>query len=124
MTTELADRLASELRAVLAEHPSPTLVLFSAPAPDDEAAAAREALALDVATRAGLRPWPDWTVVRHGRGHGAHLLSVIEQLGDTGRAAGVVVCLLAPLDPSLIAHAAAVAVHADLAFAVVGDPEP
>jgi hypothetical protein len=121
MTDALADRLASELRAVLAEQPSPSMVLFSAPAVDEQASTRRETLALEVATKAGLRPWPDWSIVRHGRGHGVHLFSIIDQLGETGRAAGVVVCLLAPLAPSLVVHARAVATEVGLAVAVVGE---
>jgi hypothetical protein len=124
MSDALVDRLASELRAARAELPSPSMVLFSAPAVDAHAGDTREALALDIAARAGLRPWPDWAVVRHGPGLGVHLLNVVHDLGRTGRASGVVVCALAPIAPSLVAQAGVVAARGNLAFAVVGDLEP
>ncbi len=121
MSDGLAERLATEVRAARAELPAPSMVLFSGPAADPAAADAREALALEVARLAGLRPWPDWAVVRHGPGRGAHLLNVVHDLGATGRAAGVVVCALAPLAPSLVTLAEVVASRGGLAFAVAGD---
>lgn len=121
MTDQLAARLAADVRAARDELPAPSMVLFSGPARDPQAAEAREALAMQVATASGLLPWPDWSVVRHGSGRGAHLLSVIDQLGETGRAAGVVVCLLAPLAASVVDHARTVAARRGLAIAVVGE---
>jgi hypothetical protein len=116
-------RIAANLREVLARQPHPTMVLFSAPAPDTAAADAREQAAVQIAEQAGLQPWPSWAPVRHGVGTGAHLLNTIDELGETGRAAGVVICPLAPIEPSLLAQAAAVAGDAGLELVVVADTE-
>lgn len=116
-----ADALGARLRDVLAPLPRPVHVLFTAPAADVDEVAARAASAEAVARAAGLLPWPDWAVVRHGAGTGPHLLNVLHDLGATRRARAAVVCPLAPIDPGLLAQAAAVAAAAGLEVAVVGD---
>jgi protoporphyrin/coproporphyrin ferrochelatase len=99
------DFLADGLRAVLASLPERTKVLFTAhslpvravaggdPYPDQlrETAAA-------VAGRVGLGPWADWSTCWQSAGRtadpwlGPDVLSVIADLGATGRADGVAVC--------------------------------
>lgn len=118
--TTLIDRLATELRDTLAQLPDSTMVLFSAPAPSVDSADARQNLAAAVAEHAGLPPWPEWAAARHGQGHGSHLHGLIHELGEAGKAA-VIVVLLAPIEPSLLSHARAVAADVGLGFAVVGD---
>lgn len=113
--------LGARLRDALAELPRPAHVLFTAPAVTPDQISARTATAEEVAAAAGLLPWPDWAVVRHGAGTGPHLLNVIHDLGATGRARAAVVCPLAPAEPALLHQAAAVAVAAGLEVAVVGD---
>lgn len=118
------ERLAGELRSVMESMPDSTMVLFSAPVPDPDAMDARERTALAIAERAGLKPWPEWAAVRHGVGSGAHMLNIIDELGETGRAEGVVVCLLAPIEPALLTQAGAVALDTGLLIAVMGDNVP
>jgi hypothetical protein len=115
-------RLVDELRQALDRLPDATMALFSGPAPSTDDAAARQDLAVAVAGRAGLAPWPEWAAVRHGRGLGAHVLNVIDELGETGRARGVVVALLAPIDSCLVAQMGVVAAERGLDVAVVGGP--
>lgn len=112
--------LVSSLRAARANVAAPAMVLFTAPAPTIADVDAREERARRLADAAGLLPWPDWAAVRHGKGLGAHVLSIISELGETGRANGVIVCALSPIDASLVAHAGAVAADAGLDVAVVG----
>lgn len=116
-----AARLGGELRAALDALPRPVHVLFSAPATSATEAEARTAAAEAIAAAAGLLPWPDWAVVRHGAGTGPHLLNILHDLGATRRAAAVAICPLAPVDRSLLVQAAAVAAAAGLEVAVVGD---
>lgn len=112
-------RAASELAAAWARLTGPTKALFSGPAPTTDDAAARHDLAADIARRAGLLPWPEWAAVRHGPGHGAHLLGIVAELGETGRAGAVIVVALAPLAASLSAHLKRVATDAGLELAVI-----
>ncbi len=105
-------------------HSLPERVLVDDPYPDQlrESAAA-------VATRVGLRPWPDWALAWQSAGRtpepwrGPDVLEVIRELADTGRSDGLVVCpqgftsdhleILYDLDVA----AASVAREAGLAFA-------
>ena len=119
---EERSRLVDELRQALDRLPDPTMALFSGPAPEADDAAARQDLAMVIADRAGLSPWPEWAAVRHGRGLGAHVLNIIDELGQTGRARGVVVVLLAPIASCLIAQMSVVASEGGLELAVVGGP--
>lgn len=119
-----ADVLGARLREALADLPRPVHVLFTGPAVTEPEVAARTAAAEAVAHAAGLLPWPDWAVVRHGAGTGPHLLNVLHDLGATGRARAAVVCPLAPIHPGLLTQAAAVAAAAGLEVAVVGDEVP
>jgi hypothetical protein len=121
---EHTERLATELASTMTLLPEATMVLFTAPAPDAEAMDARESTAIAIAQRAGLRPWPVWAAVRHGVGSGAHFLSIIDELGETGRAEAVVVCPLAEIEPTLLTQAGAVALDVGLELAVVGDGRP
>ncbi len=112
-------RAAAELAAVWEQMPKATKALFSGPAPTTDDAAARHDLAADIAERAGLLPWPEWAAVRHGRGHGAHLLGIVAELGETGRADGVIVVAVAPLWPSFRAHVERVATDAGLQLRII-----
>ncbi|MBK5224150.1 MAG: hypothetical protein JJE52_15005 [Acidimicrobiia bacterium] len=113
-------QVAVDLRDALSRLPAHTHVLFTAPAADEAARANRDTLAQLIANSAGLRPWPDWATVRHGDGTGPHLLNVLFDLGETGRADAAVVCPLSPIDGSLLAHAATVASAAGLELSIVG----
>lgn len=117
------EAVASDVSDAVHRLPRPVHVLFSAPAPDPDATTLRDEQAEAIAGAAGLLPWPDWAVVRHGAGTGPHLLNVVDDLGRTRRAAAVVVCHLAPVDASLLAHTAAVAAHHGLQIAIVGHEE-
>ena len=74
-------------------HSLPERVLVDDPYPDQlrESAAA-------VAERVGLLPWPDWALAWQSAGRtpepwrGPDILTVIAELGATGRTDGVLVC--------------------------------
>lgn len=115
-------RVADGLRATKAAMKGTVKALFSGPAPTTDDAATRHDLAADIAARAGLLPWPEWAAVRHGAGHhGAHLLGIVTELGETGRAQGVIVVALAPLPNSFRDHLARVTEDAGLDLAVVDE---
>ena len=119
-TTAEDATLVAALREARDTVTGPAMVLFTAPAPTIDDVEARQERSRRLAEAAGLPPWPDWAAVRHGKGSGPHVLSLIGELAETGRANGVVICALAPLHPSLAAHAAAVAADSGLDIAIVG----
>ncbi len=98
-----ADHQAGALRAVLADTPSVTKVVFTAhslpervlegdPYPDQ-----LHRSAASIAARAGLDSWVDWATAWQSAGRtpepwrGPDIAQVIADLADTGRAAGIVV---------------------------------
>lgn len=99
------DFLAAGVRSVLATLPERTKVLFTAHSLPERAVAGGDpypaqlrATAAAVAERAGLAPWAGWTTCWQSAGRtgdawlGPDVLSVIADLGATGRADGVAVC--------------------------------
>ena len=91
--TEARAALPAEHKVLFTAHSLPERVLEGDPYPDQlrESAAA-------VAERVGLAPWPDWAIAWQSAGRtpepwrGPDILTVIAELGDTGRTAGVAVC--------------------------------
>lgn len=96
LATAVADArttLPEDHKVLFTAHSLPERVLVDDPYPDQlrESAAA-------VAERVGLRPWPDWALAWQSAGRtpepwrGPDILAVIDELGATGRAEGVLVC--------------------------------
>ena len=91
--TEARATLPPEHKVLFTAHSLPERVLVDDPYPDQlrESAAA-------VAERVGLLPWPDWAIAWQSAGRtpepwrGPDVLTVIAELGDTGRTGGVAVC--------------------------------
>jgi protoporphyrin/coproporphyrin ferrochelatase len=80
-------------KVLFTAHSLPERVLVDDPYPDELRASADA-----VASRVGLRPWPDWALCWQSAGRtpepwrGPDILDVVRELADTGRADGVVVC--------------------------------
>ena len=91
--TEARATLPAQHKVLFTAHSLPERALEGDPYPDQlrESAAA-------VAERVGLSPWPDWAIAWQSAGRtpepwrGPDILTVIGELGDTGRTAGVLVC--------------------------------
>jgi protoporphyrin/coproporphyrin ferrochelatase len=91
--TEARATVPAEHKVLFTAHSLPERALEGDPYPDQlrETAAA-------VAERVGLLPWPDWAIAWQSAGRtpepwrGPDVRTVIAELGETGRAAGVVVC--------------------------------
>ncbi len=85
--------LPAEHKVLFTAHSLPERVLDGDPYADELRAGATA-----VAQRAGLRPWAGWALAWQSAGatpepwRGPDVLTVIRQLGATGRAAGVCVC--------------------------------
>jgi protoporphyrin/coproporphyrin ferrochelatase len=91
--TDARATLPPRHKVLFTAHSLPERVLVDDPYPDQlrESAAA-------VAERVGLLPWPDWALAWQSAGRtpepwrGPDILAVIDELGATGRADGVLVC--------------------------------
>jgi ferrochelatase len=91
--TDARATLPATHKVLFTAHSLPERVLVDDPYPDQlrESAAA-------VAERVGMLPWPDWALAWQSAGRtpepwrGPDILTVIDELGATGRSAGVLVC--------------------------------
>jgi ferrochelatase len=91
--TEARATLPESHKVLFTAHSLPERVLVDDPYPDQLRASAAA-----VAERVGLRPWPDWALAWQSAGRtpepwrGPDILTVIAELGATGRTDGVLVC--------------------------------
>lgn len=87
------DRIEEPAKVLFTAHSLPERVLVDDPYPEELQASARA-----IADAAGLDPWSAWGIAWQSAGRtpepwrGPDILHVIDELGATGRAAGVVVC--------------------------------
>ncbi len=99
------DFLVAEVRRCLTVLPEATKVLFSAHSLPERVVAGGDPYAEQVretgaavAAELGLSPWADWAVAWQSAGRtpepwiGPDILTVLDDLADTGRAQGVLVC--------------------------------
>jgi ferrochelatase len=96
LTAAVADaraRLPEKHKVIFTAHSLPERVLVGDPYPDQLRRSAEA-----VAGRLGLAPWPDWALAWQSAGRtpepwrGPDILTVIRDLGETGRSEGVLVC--------------------------------
>jgi ferrochelatase len=96
LATAVADAratLPASHKVLFTAHSLPERVLVGDPYPDQLRASATA-----IAERVGMLPWPDWALAWQSAGRtpepwrGPDILEVIDELGATGRAEGVLVC--------------------------------